>query len=336
MKKGRMKMSIGAKQVMLKNLEQKFGHTLTVDDMNDVLKIIADELDAYSLEQAEDYEFDLSSKDMLDAFLSAKELEGRSPKTLERYRYILSRLFNYCKMPIKSITIYHLRKYLMTLKETGCKDTTLEGIREVFSSFFNWLQKEKLIDTNPCANLAPIKCMKVQRLPFSHTDIEKLKEACTSVRDKAIICFLLSTGCRISEVTQLNRVDIDFEKHQCKVLGKGNKERMVYIDEVTAWTLNRYFDNRQDTLPALFIGRGSPRMTPQGIRKMLNMLGDKAHVDYVHPHRFRRTLATNLIHRGMPIQEVAKILGHDKLDTTMKYVYIDNNSLHFSYKKFNA
>lgn len=328
-------MSIEAKQVMLKNLEQKFGHTLTVDDMNDVLKIIADELDAYSLEQAENYEFDLSSKDMLDAFLSAKELEGRSPKTLERYRYILSRLFNYCKMPIKSITVYHLRKYLMTLKETGCKDTTLEGIREVFSSFFNWLQKEKLIDMNPCANLAPIKCMKVQRLPFSHTDIEKLKEVCTSTRDKAIVCFLLSTGCRISEVTQLNRADIDFEKHQCKVLGKGNKERMVYIDEVAAWTLSRYFDSRKDALPALFTGRGSSRMTPQGIRKMLNVLGDKAHVDHVHPHRFRRTLATNLIHRGMPIQEVAKILGHDKLDTTMKYVYIDNNSLQFAYKKFN-
>ena len=178
--------------------------------------------------------------------------------------------------------------------------------------------------------------MKKQKLPFSNVDIEKLKEKCTCSRDKAIICFLLSTGCRISEVTQLNKSDIDFQKKQCKVLGKGSKERIVYIDDVTILLLNRYFSERKDQSEALFVGRGTARMTPGGIRYMLRNLAEDAKVENVHPHRFRRTLATNLIYRGMPIQEVAKILGHEKLDTTMKYVYLDNNTLKFSYNKFSS
>ena len=149
-------MSIEAKQILLKNLEKELGHTLTVDNMNEVLKIIADELDTYNLESAENYNFDLTSNDMLEAFLSAKELEGRSPKTLERYKYIITKLLFYTKVPIKNLTVYHLRKYLMELKQKGCVDTTLEGIREVFSSFFNWLQKEKLINDNPCINYHPL------------------------------------------------------------------------------------------------------------------------------------------------------------------------------------
>lgn len=329
-------MSVEAKQTMLKNLEKEFGHTLTADNMNEVLKIIADELDAYSLEQTENTDFDLSSNDMLDSFLSAKELEGRSPKTLERYKYIITKLLLFTKTPIRSITIYHLRKYLMVLKGRGCADTTIEGVREVFSSFFNWLQKERLIDENPCANLAPIKCMKKTKLPFSSVDIEKLKENCLNSRDKAIICFLLSTGCRISEVIQLNKTDVDFQKKQCKVLGKGNKERIVYIDDVTALLLLRYFSERKDKSEALFAGKGTSCIGAQGVRKMLVDLGKRAGVENVHPHRFRRTLATNLIFRGMPIQEVAKILGHEKLDTTMKYVYLDNNMLKFSYSKYHS
>lgn len=329
-------MSVEAKQIMLRNLEKELGHTLTVDSMNEVLKIVADELDAYSLEQTEGTEVDLTSSDMLEAFLSAKELEGRSEKTIERYKYIITKLLLFTKCSIKNLTVYHLRKYLIELKARGCADVTLEGIREVFSSFFNWLQKEKLITDNPCANLAPIKCMKKQKLPFSSVDIEKLKEKCTCSRDKAIICFLLSTGCRISEVTQLNKSDIDFQKKQCKVLGKGNKERIVYIDDVTILLLNRYFSERKDQSEALFVGKGTSRMTPAGIRYMLRNLAEDANVENVHPHRFRRTLATNLIYRGMPIQEVAKILGHEKLDTTMKYVYLDNNTLKFSYNKFSS
>ena len=329
-------MSIEAKQSMLKNLEKEFGHTLTANDMNEVLKTIANELENYNLEQIDISNIDECSYDMLEAFLFAKELEGRSPNTIKRYKYIINKLLTYCQIPIRSITVYHLRRYLMELKSRNCADSTIEGTREIFSSFFNWLQKEQLIDNNPCSNLPPIKCIKKEKLPFSSVDIEKLKENCECNRDKAIVCFLLCTGCRISEVTQLNVSDIDFDKKQCKVLGKGNKERIVYIDDITIMMLKRYFKERQDSLPALFIGKGSERLTPGGIRFMLKKLAQRANIEYVHPHRFRRTLATNLIYHGMPIQEVAKILGHDKLDTTMKYVFLDNNNLKFSYNKFHT
>lgn len=329
-------MSVEVKQIMLKNLEKKLGFILTVDNTNEVLKIIAEEIEQYNIEQVEGSEFDLDSNDMLNAFLSAKELEGRSYKTLERYKYVITKMLTTTKTPIKNLTVYHLRKYLIELKNSGNSDSTLESIREVFSSFFNWLQKEGLITDNPCINLAPIKCMKKTRLPFSSIDIEKLKENCNNNRDKAIIHFLLSTGCRISEVTQLNKNDIDFQRKQCKVLGKGNKERIVYIDDITAMFLKRYFLERTDNFDALFIGKHTTRMTEGGVRYMLRKLGEVSGVENVHPHRFRRTLATNLISRGMPIQEVAKILGHEKLDTTMKYVYLDNDDLKFSYNKFNT
>lgn len=166
-------------------------------------------------------------------------------------------------------------------------------------------------------------------------DLELLKTHCKRTRDKAIILFLLSTGCRISEVTQLNRTDVDFDNLVCKVLGKGNKERMVYIDAVTAMILNEYLQSRKDDSPALFVGKGSPRLSQGGIRLVLKNIQKDAQIKTtVHPHRFRRTLATNLIHRGMPIQEVARILGHEKLDTTMKYVCLNDSDIKFSYNKF--
>lgn len=328
-------MSVEAKQIMLKNLEKQLSSEVTASTIDIILKTVADELDSYSLESINTSNVDVASNDMLDSFLMAKQLEGRSPKTIKRYKYVLTKLLVFVSVPIRSITVYHLRRYLMTLKERGNADLTIENNREVFSSFFNWLQKENLIETNPCANLAPIKCMKKERLPFTNADIEKMKEGCLNIRDKAIICFLLSSGCRVNEVTNLNKDDVNLEKLQCKVLGKGNKERIVYIDDVTALLLGRYLKERTDNLEALFIGKRKERLQPEGIRYMLKTLEKRIDVENIHPHRFRRTLATNLIHRGMPIQEVAKILGHDKIDTTMKYVYIDKEDLKFSYNKFN-
>ena len=329
-------MSVEAKQVMLKSLEKQLGQNLTANVVDEVLKTVADQLDLYSLESIDEDTLDYSSNDILESFLTAKQLEGRSEKTLTRYKYILTKLLAFAKTPVRSITVYHLRRFLMDMKQRGNADSTIEGTREIFSSFFNWCQKEALIENNPCSNLAPIKCQKKERLPFTNAEIEQLKEACTTSRDKAIICFLLSTGCRISEVTELNRTDVNLKGLQCKVLGKGNKERIVYIDDITALVLQRYFSERTDDLEPLFLGRFNKRLQPGGIRHMLIKLGARAGVNNVHPHRFRRTLATNLIHRGMPIQEVARILGHDKIDTTMKYVYINKVELKSSYNKYNG
>lgn len=210
----------------------------------------------------------------------------------------------------------------------------MDGVRQVFSAYFGWLQKEGLLRENPTVNLGKIKSVKKVRRPYSEVDLEKLKESCRSDRDRAIMALLLSTGCRISEVCRLNRDSIDFDRGEILVLGKGNKERTVFIDEVAAMLVKRYLESRTDTEEALFIGKGTSRLHPGGVRFMLKSIAKEAGVENVHPHRFRRTLATSLIDHGMAIQEVAAILGHDKLDTTMKYVYLDKNNIKSAYRRF--
>lgn len=326
-------MPIEAKALLLNHMESALSNTLSVNQMYEVLNALSNELANYQVEQCA-----LSSDaddDFLESFLSAKEIEGRSPKTLKRYKYIIRKFTNTIDLPTRDITIFHIRRYLTELKNRGLADTTLEGQREIFHSYFTWLQKENLIHTNPCANLGAIKCQKRVKLAYTEVDLENIKMNCARLRDKAIVCFLLATGCRISEMTQLDRDDINLQKRECKVLGKGNKERIVYIDAVTAMTIAEYLANRTDEIPALFIGKRMERLSPGGVRAMLKCIQDRAHIENkVHPHRFRRTLATNLIHRGMPIQEVAKILGHEKLDTTMKYLCIDDQDIKYSYNKY--
>lgn len=332
-------MSVESRSLFLQALYKTFGSEISADDRDKVLDIISAELTHYNLERIQDLDnvneaFQMS-QDMLNAFLTAKEIEGRSVKTIERYRYIINRLVKNLNVPINQINVYHLRSHLLQLKKSGNSDSTLEGIREVYSSFFGWLYKEGFIKANPVTNLAPIKTPKKIRHILTDVDIEKLKEAASSDRDRAIMCLLQSTGCRISEITQLNRDSIDFDKLECKIHGKGNKERIVYLNEVTAMYIKRYLDKRKDTSIALFAGKGSARLTSGGIRNMLNQVADRANVNHVHPHKFRRTLATNLITHGMSIQEVAQILGHDKLDTTMEYIVLDNQTVKNNYKKYS-
>lgn len=324
-------MSIATRQMFLEGLEARLESILTVKQSKETMKAVSEVLASYELEYIGD-QSDLT-KDYVKAFLDAKAIEGRSEKTIERYRYLLGRLFECIHVPATQVTTYHLRGYLMDEKNRGISEGTLEGLRSVMCSFFGWLWKEGLLEKNPCANIAPIKQKKILRKPYTPEDIEKLKEV-ADTRDKAIISMLLSTGCRISEVCGLNRDDIDFQKLECKVLGKGNKERKVYIDGVTAMLLKRYLKTRKDIAQALFVGKGTQRMTPHGVRKMLNTVAERAGVEHVHPHRFRRTLATNLINRGMPIQEVAAVLGHDKIDTTMKYIFIEDENVKSAYRKY--
>lgn len=248
---------------------------------------------------------------------------------------MIHRLLDSVKLPINDINVFILRRYLAEMEMSGCKRSTIDGIRQVFSAFFKWLTAEELIDKNPCVKLNTIKTERVVRPQFSQIEIDRLRSACTSVRDRAIIEFLRSTGCRIGEIVRLNINDLDLTNLECKVVGKGDKERVVYIDEVCAMWLNNYIATRTED-GALFAGRGSTRVTDDGIRVMLKRLGEKANVANVHPHRFRRTLATQLIAKGMPLQNVAKILGHEKVDTTMRYVNLDRKAIEYEYRKFTA
>lgn len=325
-------MAIEAKIVLLSELERALSDKLTAANMSTVLSILSDKLTKFNIESLD--VDDNQNDDLLEAFLNALAVEGRSHKTIQRYRYIIGRMRNALKVPTKNITVFHLRRYLTDEKARGISDRTLEGIRQTFSSFFNWLQREGLIETNPTANLGAIKYTKKQKDLYSEADIEKMKFGCRSIRDRAILCFLKATGCRISEMTQLNRDDVDLINLECKVLGKGNKERIVFLDQIAAMTIEKYLNTRTDDYPALFIGKGSERLQPNAVRKMLTQLGQNSNVEHVHPHKFRRTVATNLIRHGMPIQEVAAILGHDKLDTTMQYVVLDKTDVKNAYRKY--
>lgn len=324
-------MAIESKVVLLSEMERALGNMILAADMPRIMSALSETLDGYEVEAVDSRE---GSDDLLDAYISALAVQGRSEKTLERYQYIIGRLMAAVKMPTRKITVYHLRRYLADEKQRGISDRTLESTRQVFSAYFNWLQRERLIDANPTANLGAIKFLKKEKLVFSEADLERMKFGCRSLRDRAIVAFLRATGCRISEMCQLDRGDVDFANLECRVLGKGNKERTVYLDQVAAMVLRAYLDERTDALPALFVGKGTERMKPGGIRKMLVQLGAASHVEHVHPHKFRRTTATLLIRHGMPIQEVAAILGHDKLDTTMQYVVLDKSDLKNDYRKY--
>ena len=325
-------MAMVSKVEMLGEVERALSEIVTAAEMPKIMSVLSDVLENYTLEKhAVD---DDDKDDLLDAYLSAQRVAGLSANTVKRYEYIIRRFMGAVKVTTRRVTVYHLRKYLSDEKMRGISDRTLEGVRQTFSSYFGWLTREGLLSANPTANLGAVKYAKKEKDLYSDADIEKLKFGCKSIRDRAIVCFLKATGCRISEMTQLDRNDVDLINLECKVLGKGNKERFVYLDQVTAMTLVDYLNSRDDDSPALFVGRASERMTPSGVRAMLVKLGKDTNVNHVHPHKFRRTTATNLIKRGLSIQECAAILGHSKLDTTMQYLVLDKTDIKNAYRKY--
>jgi site-specific recombinase XerD len=300
--------------------------------MSKTLSIIADVLEEYEMRGKAFTEDE--HDDMLQCYLDALKVEGRSEKTIERYRYIITKVMKSVGVPTRRVTVYHLRSYLSELKERGISDRTANGERQILSAYFNWLQRESLIERNPTANLGVIKCAKKVKKTFTGIDMEKMKMNCKCARDRAILYFLFATGCRISEAMELNKGDIDFSALECVVHGKGNKERTVYIDTVTAMLLKSYIAGRKDDNPALFVGKGGRRLQPGGVRCMMKDLADRSGVEHVHPHKFRRTMATELCRHGMPIQEIASILGHERIDTTMQYVILNDDDIKHSYKRF--
>lgn len=307
-------------------LQKKLEDALTVKQMNKLTQALWESYAAMDTAAAA-VDAGGAGDEHLKAFLQAKRIEGRSEKTLARYEYVIRRFLEAENVPASMVTVLNLRKYYAAEMDRNISGSTVRGYQNVFSSFFGWLWREELIQTNPCNNLAAIKVPKIQRKPYTSVEIEQIKEACEDLRDKAIVCFLLSTGCRIEEVTKLNRSDIDFINKECTVYGKGQKERTVYIDDVAAAALSKYFEARTDDSLALFAGRLSERMTTGGIRSMLKRIEARCGVANIHPHRFRRTLATGLARKGMAIQEIASILGHENVQTTMKYVCVEKASV---------
>ena len=277
-----------------------------------------------------------TSEELLQAFLNALRIQGRSENTIAHYNYVIKRLMKWSDIPIQDYKIDHLRDYLGYEKDRGISNGTLESNRQVFSAFFGWLHREGLILRDPVTNLGTIKVPKRIRHAYSDIDVEMMKQCVKHIRDKAIVCFLLSTGCRIGEMVQLNRDSIDISAQECTVIAKGNKEKVLYFDAETRVLLEQYLKQRTDSNEALFVHIRPPfgRIQPGGVRIMMTKIQSASGVEHIHPHKFRRTRATRLIKHGMPIEEVATILGHEKLDTTMKYIAMDKQDIKSAYQKY--
>lgn len=308
----------------------------TVNLVQDVLVI---ELNRYDVQErcTEVAIQDNSTEKQLRKYIATKRIEGKAESTLRRYYEENLKLLRFFQKSLQEITTYDLRFYLSLRRQKGkVSNRTLDGMRRCYSSFFSWLSAEGVIGRNPCAALAQIKYRKQVKKPFTAVELEKLRAACRSVRDLALVDFLYSTGCRVSEVARLDIADVDMDTGECMVVGKGNKERIVYLTDVAAMHLREYLDGRKDVGNALFTGKGTSRMGKNGIEAILRRLGRVAGVENVHPHRYRRTLATNLLDRGMNIQDVATILGHADLKTTQIYCYISQQNVKSAYRKYAA
>ena len=325
-------MAMDVKMDFLRCVEKALEDKATVTDMTKIMTAISDTMEHYDIQKHDTLDEEID--DCLDCYISALSVQNRSQKTIDRYVYIIKRMMKSVGVTTRRITVYHLRNYIAAEKERGICDETLEGYRSIFSAYFNWLQRESLIDKNPTANLGVIKRAKKEKKTYTEVEIEKLNHHCKSIRDRAIINFLASTGCRVSEMTGLDREAVDMRTLECVVHGKGNKERTVYLSPVTGMLLAQYLETRKDDNPALFVGLRGERLLPGGVRAMLTVLANDAGVEHVHPHKFRRTLATDLSRHGMPIQVVANILGHDKIDTTMRYVVLNKDDIKNSYRRF--
>lgn len=322
------------KVMLMHQVEDVLKPRMFANLLEEAVTEIQDRLDDYDVQRIATSDT-TGQEDLLDAFISAKRVEGRSELTLVRYRYSIERFLRTIGVRTKDVTTQHVRDYFTKEKERGIADSTIEGLREMFNSYFGWLEHEKLIRTNPVYNISTIKYQKKVRETISDPDMERLKMACESIRESALLSVLRSTGCRVGEISGMNRTDVNYSNGECVVLGKGNKERTVFFDGVALMIVKEYLATRNDENEALFVNPHGERLKPGGIRFILKRISKTAGVTNVHPHRFRRTLITNLLNRGMPMQEVAILAGHDKVDTTMQYFTANKEIIKTSYERYS-
>lgn len=273
----------------------------------------------------------------INSFLSAKEVEGCSIRTIKYYRENIEKLI--CKMDksIKTITTEDIRKYLSDYKESNrCSSVTIDNLRRIFSSFFSWLEDEDYIIKSPVRRIHKVKTAMLVKETFSDENIEAMRDECKFIRNLAMIELLYSTGIRVGELVNLNKKNINFEDRSCIVQGKGNKQREVYFDARTKIHLRQYLELRNDNNIALFVSKNSPyqRLSISGVERIVRRLGIETNINKVHPHKFRRTLATMAIDKGMPIEQVQKLLGHVKIETTMHYAMVNQNNVRNSHRKY--
>lgn len=278
-----------------------------------------------------------SSSALIKKFFATKRLEGLAESSVKLYYPYIKKLLSTLNKPIPEITTYDIRYFLAQYKEIRhVKNITLDNMRKCYSSFFGWLSDEGFIQKNPCRSVKTIKHIKQTRKAYTHEEREKIKEKCTQLRDLALTEFLYATGCRVSEVVNLDIADINFLTKELTVIGKGNKERKVYLTDVAMMHLMNYLSTRTDSTTALFVHLRKPfnRIQKGGVEAALRRLGKKSGVSAVIPHRYRHTLATNMLTRGAALQEVQAILGHSDIRVTQVYAQTNQQNVKFAHSKF--
>lgn len=279
----------------------------------------------------------IPNDEYLKMFLAAKRIEGCSERTIQYYEVTIAKMLSKVIIPIRRITTEDMRAYLSDYQKINdCSKVTVDNVRRNISSFFSWLEEENYILKSPMRRIHKIKTNQQVKEIVSDEDIERLRDHCFNPRDLAIIDLLYSTGIRVGELVNLNISDVNFETRECIVLGKGGKERKVYFDAKAKLHLQNYLNKRNDNNPALFVTLDCPhdRVKISGIEIRVRQLGRSLNLNKIHPHKFRRTMATRAIDKGMPIEQVQRLLGHSQIDTTMQYAMVNQNNVKASHRRY--
>ena len=314
------------------NILNDMAEFLNVMQMKKLQKVLI-----YHLNEAKQVQEEISNEKYLEMFLTAKQIEGCSDRTIQYYRVTIEHMLKRITIPLRQIATEDIRQYLIDYQKiNNCGKVTIDNIRRNLSSFFSWLEEEDYILKSPMKRIHKIKTKKVVKSTISDEGIEKLRDGCKEKRDLAMIDLLYSTGIRVGELVNLNVDDIDLEGRECIVYGKGDKERRVYFDAKAKVHLKEYIEHRKDDNKALFVTLDAPydRLKISGVEIRLRNLGRKLQLERIHPHKFRRSMATRAIDKGMPIEQVQKILGHSQIDTTMQYAMVNQNNVKTSHQKY--
>ena len=325
-------------------MKQKLIQTVVTDMLSYLNNAQVEKLQEVLLHVLWGYDISLSNgkaerqeQNLLVLFLAAKRIEGCSEKSLKYYQATTQAMLDGIGKPIKEIVTEDIRQYLTNYqRERHSSRVTIDNIRRILSSFFSWLEDEDYILKSPVRRIHKVKTASNIKETYSDETLELMRDSCSEMRDLAMIDLLASTGMRVGEMVLLNRDDVDFAERECVVFGKGDKERMVYFDARTKLHLQTYLDSRNDNNPALIVSLKAPfsRLSIGGVETRLRELGRQLGVHKVHPHKFRRTLATMAIDKGMPIEQLQQLLGHKRIDTTLQYAMVKQSNVKLAHRKY--
>lgn len=323
------------KEQLITEIEREMLKVIDNSQLDYLKKVLNMTFDKYVITEGVDKSKD--DKDYIELFLSAKRVEGRSEKSLSYYSKTIHKMCDEIGKDVRRITTDDLREYLSGYQSShNSSKVTIDNIRRILSSFFGWLEDEDYIVKSPVRRIHKVKSGSVVKDTYTDEELELMRDSCEESRDLALIDMLSSTGMRVGEIVLLNRNDIDFKERECKVFGKGDKERIVYFDARTKMHLSKYLNERKDDNEALFVSLKSPhnRLSIGAIEARLRGIRLNVGIDNVFPHKFRRTLATTAIDKGMPIEQLQRLLGHQRVDTTLMYAMVKQNNVKQAHKKY--